>query len=306
MRCERVAEEFVAERYLRGELAEAESEAFERHYFECTRCFGDLETLRAIGQALGQRAPGTQPLPATRARWHPWMWAAAAAVVASVGAALYWSLASGTVRPDAAAGELRRGQELPPGTPPAGPAPSSAIASKVEAPAAQTGPTAQSQAALATLTLVQPPPYTPVLLRGARDEATRQFRAAMQHYVQGEFDKAKSGLESAARLDPAAPEVAFFLGVCALLTDQPGLAIQQLRRTIAVGDSPYLEEAHLFLAKALLKEGDFDSAAAELEETIRLRGDREREARHLLERLEELTETPPPGGGSQRGETGKR
>lgn len=292
MQCDEVVREEVAERYLRGALAEAEREAYELHFLECARCFGELETYRVLRQALVSSAAATPVTPRARPHWNPWILAAAAAVVVGVGSGLYWTfVASGETPPEAREAESRNTQEVLPG--PARPEPESPSPAVSEiAPPAETRPPAPSAALLAALAVVQPPAYAPVLLRGAQDEARRRFRDAMLHYAEGEFSGAKMGLESAASLDPTAPDIAFFLGICALLTGQPTAAIEQLRRTIALGESPYLEEAHFFLAKAHLKAGELEAATSQLEAAIRMRGDHEREARALLQRLEAFRASP--------------
>jgi len=73
-----------------------------------------------------------------------------------------------------------------------------------------------------------------------------------------------------------------------LLTGEPEAAIAQLRRTIALGESPYLEEARFYLAKAYLRRGELQAAESELRKTVELRGDREKEARELLQNVEAI------------------
>ncbi|MDQ5858084.1 MAG: hypothetical protein M3542_07405, partial [Acidobacteriota bacterium] len=152
---------------------------------------------------------------------------------------------------------------------------------------------AARSAALATLAVVHAPQYTPVVLRGAVDEAARRFREAMQLYVSRDYAGARPGLRAASELDRGRPDIAFFLGICALLTDEPADAIAELRRTIALGESPYLEEAHFYLAKAHVQRGELAAASGELAATVRLRGEREQEARELLQKLEAFRRTLP-------------
>jgi predicted negative regulator of RcsB-dependent stress response len=61
-----------------------------------------------------------------------------------------------------------------------------------------------------------------------------------------------------------------------------------LRATIALGDSAYLEEAHLYLAKAFLRRNDLAAAEAQLKTLIQLRGSGSGEAQRLLTQLERL------------------
>jgi hypothetical protein len=56
MDCTRVAREEIAERYLVGDLSDGDRNAFEEHYFECARCFEELDALQAI-QAVLKTSP---------------------------------------------------------------------------------------------------------------------------------------------------------------------------------------------------------------------------------------------------------
>ena len=61
MSCEVIAADCIAERYLLGQLNELEQAAFERHCFDCERCFGELQTLeamRAAGYQFSDLSPG--------------------------------------------------------------------------------------------------------------------------------------------------------------------------------------------------------------------------------------------------------
>ncbi len=74
MNCHRVSEEHFAERYLLDDLADADREAFERHFFECDQCFAELEALRAVKVRLERdrdSVPGLALRPRPVIRW--WM-----------------------------------------------------------------------------------------------------------------------------------------------------------------------------------------------------------------------------------------
>lgn len=45
MDCSLIVRNELAERYLLGDLSPAEQEAYEKHYFDCPRCFGELRRL---------------------------------------------------------------------------------------------------------------------------------------------------------------------------------------------------------------------------------------------------------------------
>jgi len=94
-------------------------------------------------------------------------------------------------------------------------------------------------------------------------------------------------------LDPDAPHIVFFLGISHLMLGQDDAAIAGLRATIALGDSPYLEEAHWYLAKAFLRRNDLRAAETQLRTLIDLRGSGRAEARRLLTQVETLKQRSP-------------
>jgi hypothetical protein len=80
--CRHADEHDLASRYLLGKLPEAQAEAFERHYFSCERCWGELDAAAEFRQTLGRPlVEGSESVAggATRDYWSP---LAAAAVVA--------------------------------------------------------------------------------------------------------------------------------------------------------------------------------------------------------------------------------
>src|SRR5262245_8389759 len=89
--CERVLQDDVAVAYLRGDLPEAEREAFEQHCFECTNCFERLQVVRDLQGLLrrdARAAPRSVMAGTTARRPAGWLaWAAGAAFVA-VGAGM--------------------------------------------------------------------------------------------------------------------------------------------------------------------------------------------------------------------------
>jgi lipoprotein NlpI len=95
-------------------------------------------------------------------------------------------------------------------------------------------------------------------------------------------------LRAARKLDPNAAHISFFLGVSHLMLGHDDTAFDALRATIELGDSPYLEEAHFYLAKAYLRRRDVGAAEAHLNQVIQLRGSESEEARRLLAGIERL------------------
>jgi tetratricopeptide (TPR) repeat protein len=250
MNCQAVEAGNVIERYVLGTMSEAEQNEFEQHYFVCAACFGELQAFQAIRGELERRM-----IPARRGSRAAWLPIAAALAIAFGLAASIYVWRPGGVPP------VKVAQVAPPAAP--NPEPPS----------------------LALLARVDPPPYSQPNLRGATTEAASRFRAAMQLYSRQDYRAAAEALTVAARLDPSAAGPRFYLGICRLLLGQPDAAAGELRRVISLGASRYVEPAHFYLAKALLAQEDTAGAAAELNETIRLSGDREKDARELLERL---------------------
>ena len=265
MDCERVRREEIAEDYLAGRLAEPACEEFEHHFFECVACAEALERVRALQLELAEEpalavAPRPGPRPARRPAW---ALAAAAAFVLGVGGLAAWF------------GMPRSADDGVP--PPPGPA--------LPAVPVPVAPQAPGWAALAS---VAPAAYTEPALRGATDPGERAFREAMRLYQRGDYSAAIPRLRAVAAAEPARADRAFFLGVSLLLVGQDPEGVEQLREVVALGDTPFLEEARIYIARGLLRAGDVPAARAELEAVVAMQGDREPEARGLLKQIREL------------------
>jgi tetratricopeptide (TPR) repeat protein len=261
MACAQINRDEIVERYLTGSLAPLERESFEDHYFECEQCFAALQAERALQAELSASAAQIRAMPAPKPsfwRWTPAMVTAALVIVAAFGIRWGMRLGSSPSPPPTQTTEAR----------PAGPS-------------------------LAELARFDPPAYTPTVLRGAQDEAMRKFHAAMKFYQRGRYDLAVPGLREAARLNPQDAGAPFFLGAGYLLSGKADDGIAALRQCVALGDTPYLEEARYYLAKAFLSKGDLTAARRELEEVIRLKGDHEDEARRLLQQSAALGKDSP-------------
>jgi len=260
--CRQVQQQELLERYLLGQMTDAEQESLELHYFECPRCLDELETYRALREELARRGAEirTEPAPVRPAR--TWLWAPALAACAAAIVVVVWIRAR--------------------------PAPINHPISPVS-PITQAPPPVSPDAALVELARVEPPAYTPVTLRGATGEARRSFREAMTHYQNGDCSAVLPGLRQAVRLDPSLPDADFYLGACSLLTGDGQQAIASLKATAALGDGPYLEDARYYLGKAYLRARDLSAARRELEEVVRLKGEHENEARRLLQQLAALS-----------------
>jgi tetratricopeptide (TPR) repeat protein len=273
MDCQSAQKGEMVERYVLGRLDDATQEAFEQHFFECVRCFEDVQICRALQGELERTGAAVQAEPRRTVVVARWRWAVSFALaVAVLVVAWRWQFSPSTDHPATpVAVKPSSGTEPQPG-----PQSQSPVAHVPDVPS------------LAELAQVTPPPYAPVTLRGTPGEAGLRFRAAMQHYQEGDYRAAIPGLRAAVELNPEAVDANFFLAVCRLLEGQTNAAIAGLRRTIALGDSPFLEEAHIYLAKAYLRKADLVSARGELDQAIRLHGDRQREVRQLLEEIKKL------------------
>jgi cytochrome c-type biogenesis protein CcmH/NrfG len=115
----------------------------------------------------------------------------------------------------------------------------------------------------------------------------------MELYTKGDWAGALPGLRAAAALDPEAPQVAFYLGATALLAGRTDEAIVALRATVALGDTPVLEEARFYLARAAFRQGDIAAARTELAALVALGGERRAAAERLLDSLGESTKAAP-------------
>lgn len=122
----------------------------------------------------------------------------------------------------------------------------------------------------------EPPAYSPA----ARH--TRQFQAAMEHYLNKDFAGAIPGLRDAAATPADNPEAPFYLGICSLLTGDTIAGVQDLQSVVRTGNSPYLEQARYYLAKGLLAKGDVPGAREQLENVIAMHGDLEKRSTSLL------------------------
>ncbi len=283
MDCNCVRDEGVVERHLRGALSADEQQAFEEHLLVCPRCQEACRLHLALEAAFAE----TTAKKSGRA-WTPfwWRWAAAAGValvIVAVGVALWLRPpAVSPTAPGSTGAPARRAAGEPPPAAASSPAPAGepSIATKGAA------------ASLRELGRVEPPAYAPTVLRGAEGEAQRRFQEAMRAYVRGEFSTAARRLQQAAKSDPQAPEIGFYLGACFLCTDHNEAAIAELQRTIALGRTPLLEKSRFYLAKAYLRAGDLEAAHEELKNVAGLDGEFAEAARKLLSELERIRESP--------------
>jgi tetratricopeptide (TPR) repeat protein len=250
MDCNQIERDDIIEKYLTGRLDGAEQEEFEVHYFGCSKCRERLEVSRLLQEKLWEQGekilPQMKKPSGARIRRRAWAISAAAVVLIVAAAALWW-------------------QFMGPGRAPAG--------------------TKEIPSSLIMLARIEPPAYIPPALRGARDDAAERFRLGMMNYVEGRYGEAIPDLRAAAELNPNRAGIRFFLGICLLLTEQTDAGIEELKATIGLGDSAYLEEAHFYLAKAYLRKGDTGGAKEELDWVLKSGSNLKEESAQILAQL---------------------
>jgi tetratricopeptide (TPR) repeat protein len=268
MDCARVARQDVVEGYVLGTLNEDDRTAFESHYFACARCFRDLQLL----QAIRREVPLADAPPESKTLHPAWRWAPAAGLAAAI---LLGVTTGVVIRRQGSSGVRQSATSQPP-----------SAAQSVESARPQTpAPLAAAPPSLEQLARVDPPEYAPATLRGPEDDSARLFEQGMERYARRDYQRAVASLTAAAAANPAAAHIQFFLGISYLMTAKDDDATRHLRETIALGDSPFLEAAHFYLAKALLRRANLDAAEIELKKVVDLRGSRAPEATQLLKEL---------------------
>lgn len=255
MTCDEIERGNVAEDYLLGRLPERAAAEFEEHYFECPLCRERVELLEATRQQLR-----STPAPAAvgkRLRRTFGALAAAAVVVIAVGI-------------------MRDGAPLPESTP-------DTSAPNIELPGTPSSNPGSSD--LRALGTIVPPRFDAPRLRSTSSASRRTFLQAMERYERGDYEQAVEGLRGAVDQDPKSIPARFFLAVSYLQLERNSDGVEHLREVVRLGESAYLEDAHYFLAKAHIRQGDLDSARKELQAAIALDGDRRAEASQLLSEI---------------------
>ena len=149
----------------------------------------------------------------------------------------------------------------------------------------------QPSGALARLgDLLQAPIYLGIPVRGGPARAADSlFDAAMTSYSAEQFEQASKQLRAAlaAGVDSAPTE--FFLGASYLMTGRPKEAAASFAGVVALGDTPYLAEAHFYRGKALLRLGQSAAALTELRQASALGGVIAGYARALTDSIERIS-----------------
>jgi len=256
MDCTLIARQEFAERYALGKLTPEQRELYERHYFECERCFNELQQLLTIRREL-EAQPLNPPVPERKWGWHRIGWwpvlAAAAAVVAVIILSPVYEIS--------VPGHQGDGNRT---------------------------------ATLAELARVVPPGYEAPVLRGVHDAAGTAFREGMQAYLAGNFDAAAERLGEARAANPVRPDAVFFLGASELLANRPDAARAEFESLIAMGETPFTEEAHFYLGKTLLLLDRLADAEREFQFVAAGGGALQTEAQEVLDALAGLETKDKP------------
>ncbi len=262
MNCSAPLADELLEDYLHDRLDETARRRVEEHYFACASCLARIETLQALRPALLRDTERRSPGLGKR------LGVAVAAAAAVIAAALVVQQVRGRH-------ETERESQT----------------ARVTAPvAAAPRMDGRERERLAQLTA---PAYRRPALRNST-AAVPGFDAAMDAYGRGDYLGAAQRLSPLATAHAERPEVLFFLGVSQLLSGRVADGVARLEQTVALGDTPYLEQATFCLAKARLAAGDVAKAEEALEAVIRLRGDLEGPARELQRRVRALGGQAPP------------
>ena len=147
--------------------------------------------------------------------------------------------------------------------------------------------TAQPSDRLALLARFDPPSWSPTTLRGGSPAQSSSFRAAMKIYQGDDYAAAAQQLRKVVAQQPSFTEARFYLGISSIVSGDSPAGIEQLRRVVADGDTPWREQARFYLAKALIGTGDRAGARSQLEQVVAIRGDLAAEAQTLLGALTE-------------------
>ncbi|HLJ45073.1 MAG TPA: tetratricopeptide repeat protein [Bryobacteraceae bacterium] len=108
---------------------------------------------------------------------------------------------------------------------------------------------------------------------------------ALEAYNRRDYVTAIERFNSVLGTHPDSAEARFYLAICHLLTKDTGTGTAELQHVIAVGNTPYLDQAHFYLAKVLLGRGDVAGARRELRDAMAVHGDFEKRAEVLLSEL---------------------
>jgi hypothetical protein len=124
---------------------------------------------------------------------------------------------------------------------------------------------------------------------GQNAESDRKiFREAMNAYIASDYRSAGELLVQAAKVEPNAADVQFYLGVCRLVNGHATEAVQPLKRAGATDNLVLRQEAHYYLAKAYLQDMNLGEAEDEFRAASELSGPLKTDSTVLLARMQAL------------------
>jgi tetratricopeptide (TPR) repeat protein len=255
-KCRKVRNIELMDDYLQARLSEADKEAFERHYFECDRCFEELkfrehlmQACREHGQVIfsdvlrGRGAAGKGGLAGALARLFPgplwtrkWIYAAAVSVIILMMMSTFFTFSG---------------------------------RNKYE-----------------HLAKIKPYPYLLSGLRNGASNGESLFQEGMRFYTNGDYNHASERLERVVALDSENVLAQFYLGVCSLMLEKPERAIRHLERASVT--EPDIEIFHWYLGQAYLKKGNGERALLEFERVRGLNGEFRTRAETLIGEIEKI------------------
>ena len=133
------------------------------------------------------------------------------------------------------------------------------------------------------------PSYDPIAVREGEGDPNTPFDQGMAAYAARDYSRALALLRAARAAGTDSVVTTFFIGVSSLMLDDTRTARAELRTAVAMRDSPYAAEAHYYLAKAFLRDGDRGSAMNHLRAASASRSPVTGAARALADSIEAIT-----------------
>ena len=255
--CDKVKNFELIDGYIQGKLSEADREAFERHYFECDPCFEELQFREKL---LGVTRDHGETIFADyiTKRKH---------IREPLGPRILDRLFPGI--PTWRQGWIYAAVSV------------AVILIMIPILSTLFAPNKYEH-----LSDIKPYPYLFAGLRSGGSEGERLFQQGMRHYTDGEYDQSSRYLEKVVTIDSKSALAQFYLGICFLMMDKTGMAVQSLERAVAA--QPDSEIFHWYLGQAFLKEGDGERARVEFEKVRDLNGDFQTRAKTLIRKMGEI------------------
>ena len=139
----------------------------------------------------------------------------------------------------------------------------------------------------ARLAHIEPYPYKPLSLRAGEDYDDYEvlFHEGMKLYVEEKYGEAIRKLAGSVKLNPDNAEAQFYLGVCYLLENKSGNAIEPLQRAAELGSRPVIEKSHWYLGQTYLKKNEGERAEEEFKKVIEFNGRLRGNAEEMIEKM---------------------